>query len=112
MPKGMAESAVRREPNGAALAAVLAAAIGSAALGVLVLLGTTGVFSGPVLYGPAGGLSTRSTGAVVAWLIAWVVLHRQWKDREVAAGSVVKWSVALVLLSVLATFPPVWALLK
>jgi membrane associated rhomboid family serine protease len=100
------------QPNGAAMAAMLAAAIGSAAFGVLVLLGATGVYSAPVLYAPAGGLSTRSTLAVVAWLIAWFVLHRGWKDRTVSVSRVGAWTFSLVVASIAATFPPLWELLK
>lgn len=105
-------SAAQGQPNGAAMAAILAAAIGSAAFGVLVLLGATGVYSAPVLYAPAGGLSTRSTLAVVAWLLAWVALHRSWRDRTVPVGRVGTWAFALVFVSIVATFPPLWELLK
>lgn len=94
--------------HGAAHAAFLAAAIGGAALGLVVLLGEAGVFSAPSLYGPAGGLSGRSTIAVVAWLVAWVLLHRAWKDRA-APRSAFAWTCALVGFAVIATFPPVWA---
>ena len=104
--------AAQGQPNGAAMAAILAAAIGSAAFGVIVLLGATGVFSAPVLYAPAGGLSTRSTLAVVAWLLAWVVLHRRWRDRTVSVSRVGAWSFSLVFASIAATFPPLWELLK
>lgn len=97
------------EGHGAALAAVLAAAIGSAALGLLVLLGEAGVYSAPSLYAPAGGLSGRSTFAVVAWIVAWVVLHRRWAGRE-APRAAYTWAIALIVFSVLATFPPVWGI--
>jgi hypothetical protein len=93
--------------HGAALAAILAAAIGAAALGLLVLLAEAGVFSAPTLYGPAGGLSGRSTFAVVAWLVAWFVLHRMWSGKA-APRAAYAWAIALVLFAVLATFPPVW----
>jgi multisubunit Na+/H+ antiporter MnhG subunit len=105
-------SDVQQPATGAAAAAVLAAAIGSATLGLFVLLGATGVYSAPALYGPAGGLSTRSTLAVVAWLVAWAVLHLRWRGRSVALERVAGWSLALITAGVLATFPPLWALLK
>lgn len=96
--------------HGAAMAAILAAAIGSAALGLLVLLAEAGLFSAPSLYAPAGGLSGRSTFAVIAWLVAWVVLHRRWRQRA-APRSAFAWAMALVAFAVLATFPPVWGIL-
>ena len=98
-------------PNGAAMAAALAAAIGTAALGVLVLLGATRIYSAPTLYGPVGGLSTRSTVAVVVWLVAWWLLHRRWREREVS-GAPMKWVWVLIALGTIAMFPPVWELLS
>lgn len=107
-----AGSSAKQHLNGAAMAAILAAAIGSATLGVLVLLGAARLYSAPAIYGPAGGLSTRSTLAVLVWLVAWAVLHRRWQNQDVASERIGAWSLALVALSVLANFPPVWALLK
>ncbi len=97
--------------NGSALAAVLAAGIGAAAMGLAVLLNEAGIFAAPSLYAPAGGLSGRAAIAVIAWLIAWGLLHRRWKGREVAVQRVFVWTLALVGFAVLATFPPVWGLL-
>jgi hypothetical protein len=99
-----------RVSNGAALAAVLGAGIGSFAMGVFVLANEAGVFTAPSLYGPAGGLSGRSTFAVIVWLAAWGILHRRWQDRSVSPGPVVVWTLLLVALAVVATFPPVWGL--
>lgn len=97
-------------PNGAALAAFLAAGIGAAAMGAFVLLNEAGVFAAPSLYGPAGGVSGRTTFAVVVWLAAWGVLHARWKDREVEAGRIWTMTWALLVLALVATFPPVWGL--
>jgi hypothetical protein len=96
---------------GSTLAAVLAAGIGSAALGLAVLLNEAGIFTAPSIYAPAGGLSGRAAIAVVAWLVAWGILHTRWKNRDVAVGRVFAWTLGLVAFSVLATFPPVWGLL-
>lgn len=97
--------------NGAAMAAVLGAGIGSVAMGVFVLLNEAGVFAAPALYGPAGGVTGRTTFATIVWLIAWGVLHARWRSRDVASGSVFTWTVVLVVLAIVATFPPVWVLL-
>jgi hypothetical protein len=97
--------------NGAALAAALAAGIGALAIGLFVLAHEAGIYSAPSLYAPAGGLSGRATFAVVVWLAAWVLLHAKWKDREVAAGRVLTWAMVLTGLGIVATMPPVWALL-
>lgn len=110
----MNDDAVRAQPgirNGVAMAAVLAGGIGAFALGLFVILNEAGIYAAPSLYGPTGGLSGRSTFAVAVWLVAWGILHARWRDRDVAGGRVLAWSLALVGLGVLMTFPPVWALL-
>ena len=99
------------QKNGAALAAALAAGIGALVMGAFILVHEAGLYSAPSLYAPAGGLSGRSTFAVVAWLAAWALLHAKWKDRDVAAGRVLAWSLVLTGLGIVATMPPVWALL-
>jgi hypothetical protein len=96
--------------NGAAMAAFLAAGIGAFAMGLVVVLNETGVFAPPTIYAPAGGVSGRTTLAVVIWLLAWALLHFRWRDRIVHAGRV--WAVTLILiaLGILGTFPPIWSL--
>jgi hypothetical protein len=102
----------RREEiaNGAALAAFLGAGIGSFAVGFIVLLNEAGLFSAPTLYGPAGGLSGRTTIAVAIWLMAWAILHQRWKHRQLEAGRVHAVTLVLVGLGMLFVFPPLWQL--
>lgn len=97
--------------NGAAVAAVLAAGIGAFWMGLLVIASEAGIFTAPSLYGPSGGLSGRSTFAVIGWLVAWGILHARWRDRTVATARVLTWTLVLVGLAVVLTFPPVWGLL-
>jgi hypothetical protein len=97
--------------NGAALAAFLAAGIGAFAMGFVVILNEAGLFAAPALYGPAGGVSGRTTIAVVAWLIAWVVLHNRWKSRDMAAARAAVLTLVLIALGILLCFPPVWSVL-
>jgi multisubunit Na+/H+ antiporter MnhG subunit len=96
--------------NGAALAAFLGAGIGALALGLLVILNEAGVFRAPALYGPAGGVSGRTTFAAVIWLLAWFVLHKRWKLREIESRGVHTVTFILIALGLLLTFPPVWKL--
>jgi hypothetical protein len=98
--------------NGAALAAFLAAGIGSFALGLIVVLGEADIFSPPTIYAPSGGISGRTTLAVVIWLIAWAVLHARWKTRTLQPERV--WSITLILivLGILGTFPPFWSVVS
>jgi len=97
-------------PNGGAMAAYLAAGIGAFAMGLMVILNEAGVYAAPALYGPAGGVSGRTTLAVIGWVIAWAVLHSRWKAREVEAGRVQAITFALAGLGLLLCFPPVWSL--
>jgi hypothetical protein len=98
--------------NGPALAASLAAGIGSFALGLVVILNEAGIYAAPSLYGPAGGVSGRTTLAVVIWLVAWAVLHRRWRARTLAGRGIERWAAVLLALGLLFTFPPVWALVS
>jgi hypothetical protein len=97
--------------NGAAVAALLGAGIGAFAMGLVVILNEAGLFAAPALYGPAGGVSGRTTLAVVIWLIAWGALHRQWREREVEPRRVFVLTIALVGAGVLLCFPPLWSVL-
>jgi hypothetical protein len=105
------QSPALAETNGAAMAAVLGAGIGSAAVGAFVLLNEARLLAIPALYGPAGGVTGRTTLATIVWLLAWGVLHARWRSRDVASGPVLTWTVVLVVLGIVATFPPVWGLL-
>jgi hypothetical protein len=97
--------------NGSAMAAFLAGSIGAFAMGFAVILNEAGIFVAPTLYGPAGGVSGRTTLATIAWLVVWGGLHHRWKGREIASHRVYPVALALIGLGILATFPPVWALL-
>ena len=92
--------------NGSAMAAFLGAGIGAFAMGMFVLLNEAGILAAPALYAPAGGVSGRTTFATMAWLIAWGLLHRLWKAREMAPGRIYAVTLLLVALGALGTFPP------
>jgi hypothetical protein len=96
--------------NGSVAAAVLAAGVGSFAIGLFVILHEAGLFSAPALYRPSGGVSGRTTFAAVAWLLAWAFLHARWRGRRVDARVALTATLALVALGLLLTFPPVWRL--
>jgi hypothetical protein len=109
----MAASEGRNEEvaNGAALASFLGAGIGAFAMGVMVILNEAGWFVAPALYPPAGGVSGRTTIAVMIWLVGWAVLHRRWKSRQIESRLVHVVTMLLIGLGVCLTFPPVWKLL-
>jgi hypothetical protein len=97
--------------NGAGWAAFLAAGIGAFATGLIVVLNEAGLLAVPALYPPAGGVSGRTTLAVLVWLVAWAVLHMRWRGRSLAPGRLVTVISILIALGILGTFPPLWSLL-
>jgi hypothetical protein len=99
------------EANGAAMASALAAGVGAFAMGLFVVLNEAGRFAAPTLYGPAGGVTGRTTFATLVWLGAWGVLHVRWRARELAPGRVLALTLVLIVLGMLGTFPPLWSLL-
>jgi hypothetical protein len=94
-------------PNGAAVAAILAAAIGCAVLGIIIPLAEAVV---PIKnwlnwWNPGGPLVGKTSVAVIAYFVSWIVLHLLWKDRDIAFDTI--WKVSLVLLAIgfIGTFP-------
>ena len=98
-----------------ALAGVAAAATLSAGIGVFVLgLVTTLAAMVPALaniltfYVPAGPLSGKTTVAVAAWLISWLVLHGLWHGVPVPYARVLRWTLVLIAAGLVLSFPPVY----
>jgi hypothetical protein len=94
-------------PNGAAVAAILAAAIGCAVLGLIIPISEALPAFKAMLnwWNPAGPLTGKTTVPVIIYFVSWFVLHRMWKDREIAFDTI--WKVSLVLLAIgfIGTFP-------
>lgn len=105
------ESPTVTTSNGAALAAFMAAGIGAFTLGLVVILNEAGAFTVPALYAPAGGVSGRTTTAVVVWLLGWALLHRRWSGREIEGRRIPALTLVLTTLGVVMNLPPVWKLL-
>ncbi|TCT10122.1 hypothetical protein [Paralcaligenes ureilyticus] len=101
-------------PNGAGAAAILAAGIGCAALGILALLGDAFSTIKNLLnfYNPTGPLSGVTTVAIVVWLASWFILARKWDGRDVALNRVGVIAFILLALGLFLTFPPGMDLLQ
>ena len=95
-------------PNGPAAATVLAAGIGSALYGLIVLLAE----ANPALHDlmiinkDVGPLSGKTTFGMIAWLLAWGGLHALWHNRNVTFARVFTVTLVLLGLALLLTFPP------
>jgi hypothetical protein len=107
-PDTLVEPRLGPLPNGPAAAAVLATGIGCFALGLLTVLSTAFTPLANVLqfYQPTGPLTGVSTLAVVVWLIAWLVYHRLWRQKQMRFTTVLVVTLVLILLGVIGTFPP------
>ncbi|MDG4896574.1 MULTISPECIES: hypothetical protein [unclassified Mesorhizobium] len=101
-------------PNGPGAAAILAAGIGCAAIGILALAGDASKAINGLLnfYKPSGALSGVTTVAIIIWLAAWFILARRWGNKTVAMSRVNIGAFALLLVGVLLTFPPFMDLLQ
>jgi len=94
--------------NGPGAAAVLAAGVGAAALGVFAVLGDMwpAFKKLMIFYKPTGPLSGVTTSAVIVWLLAWAVLEWRWKQKTVRIGRVTVVACVLLVVGLLLTFPP------
>jgi len=101
-------------PNGPGAAAILAAGIGCASVGILALAGDASQAIGKTLnfYNPVGTLSGVSTLAIIVWLVAWFVLGSRWRTRTVDLGKVNVLAFVLLVVGFLLTFPPFMDLLQ
>jgi hypothetical protein len=101
-------------PNGPGAAAILAAGIGCAVVGILAFAGDASAAIGKFLnfYNPTGTLSGVTTVAIVIWLAAWFALSRLWQAKTVAIGNVNILAFGLLAVGFLLTFPPFIDLLQ
>lgn len=101
-------------PNGPGAAALLAAAIGCAALGIFALLGDAfhGIATFFKFYVPTGPLSGVTTSAIIVWLASWFALGKTWADRDVAIDKVSLVAFVLLAIGFALTFPPFMDLLQ
>src|SRR5512133_1959161 len=90
------------KPNGPVAAALLAGGIGSAVLGLVTLINeanaTSGFSKSLVWVKSVGGLSGKSSYAIIAFLLAWIVLHFAWKGKDIEFKTISV--IAFILLAI------------
>jgi hypothetical protein len=93
-------------------AAFFASGVGSVALGLMIILATASakINTGLVLVKPVGALSGKTTIAVVAFFVSWVIAHFAFRGRDIDLNRMFKASLVLVAIGVLFTFPPAFEL--
>jgi|SRR5215207_2535796 fluoride ion exporter CrcB/FEX len=96
-----------KRSEGPAVAALLAVGIGAFVLGVLTTLAeaSTTIREWLQLTDTVGPLSGKTTFAVIAWLIAWGVLHLALRERGRLTTGVLVSTGVLLALGLLGTFP-------
>lgn len=94
-------------PDGPLAAVLLAAGIGSFALGLLTTLAeaNTGFRERLILNAGVGPLSGKTVWATIIFLIAWAVLYGQMRHRDGLLRSATTAFIVLTLLGLLGTFP-------
>lgn len=107
-------SAPETLPNGPGAAAILAAGVGSLALGIFAFAGDA---SPPILrafnfWNPTGPLSGVTLTAVIVWLVVWFGLARSWATRNVKLRPVNVAAFVMLIGGLLLTFPPFMDLLQ
>jgi hypothetical protein len=102
----------RPEPNGGVAAAVIAAGIGCAVLGLLVVAAAASpqVSQWLTFYSPTGPLSGKAIVSSVVYLVAWPNLHYRLRDKQVDLYKAFMVTIILVALGIIGTFPPVYQL--
>jgi hypothetical protein len=95
--------------NGSGAAAILAAGIGSFVLAVLAIAGDKSgtIKSSLIFYKPTGPLSGVTTTAILIWFFTWGLSEWRWRKKTVALRRIAAISLALLVLSLLLTFPPI-----
>lgn len=97
------------QTNGAGAASVLAAGVGSSLLAVFAIIGDKSIAAKNffIFSRPTGPLSGVTTSAIILWIAIWIVLHLRWRTRTVQLARINAISIALLVLAVLLTFPPI-----
>jgi len=101
---------ITHSKNGPALAAILSAGIGCLILGIATVLAEASSTAKEAMnwWDPAGPLTGKTGIAVISWIVAWGILYRVWRNREL--GFLKTWAISLVLIALgwLGTFPPIF----
>lgn len=97
-------------PNGGIAAALIAAGLACALIGVVAVLGEASPAAKEFMtvFKPTGQLSGKTTFVSIIWLATWGVLHWGLRGREVNFRRAVRATWALVFLGLLGTFPPIY----
>jgi hypothetical protein len=102
--------------NGPVAAALLAGGIGSASMGIVTVLqemNDKSAFAKSLVWNKSvGGLSGKSSVAIIIFFVSWAILHYVWKDKDTDFARMSSIAIGLLFVGLLGTFPPFWSLFK
>jgi hypothetical protein len=110
----MGDNSAPMRVSGPGAAAVLAAAIGGFALGILALAADACPALARVLsfWNPTGPLSGVTDIAIAVWFVSWFALSRRWVGRNPNLQRINVAAAVLIGVGLLLTFPPFMDLLQ
>ena len=100
--------------NGPAVAALMAAAVACATLGLMVTLCELSPIHAQAwltVYAPAGPLSGKALAATLAYFLSWGTLGCVWRRRNLPLGRWLAVAGLLFIAGLLLTFPPIYEIL-
>lgn len=95
-------------------AAFIASGIGSLALGLAIVgaEANEGIKLFLTLSAPVGPLSGKTTVAVIAFLVSWVILHYIFRSRPIKLATSFIITLIMIALGLVLSFPPVFLLFE
>ncbi|MGA2562026.1 MAG: hypothetical protein ABSF96_00555 [Steroidobacteraceae bacterium] len=110
----MSDNSAPMRVSGPGAAAVLAAAIGGFALGILALAADASPALARILnfWNPTGPLSGVTDIAIAVWFLSWFALSRRWVGRNPYLQRINVAAAVLLGVGLLLTFPPFMDLLQ
>jgi hypothetical protein len=115
LENGQAESLASTEVSTADRAmgaSMIASGIGAVVLGILVVLAEANaqIKSALAWSSAVGPLSGKTSLMVLAFLVSWAVLHYIFQRRAVRLTTSFIWTISLLAVGLVLTFPPVYTL--
>lgn len=102
----------RDKSDGPVAAAIIAGGVGAFALGLFTILSEASASfkTFVTLNDGVGSLSGKAVFTVVAWLVAWAVLHVALRTKSMDAMKATLIALVLVAVGVVATIPPIFTM--
>lgn len=99
-------------PNGPVAAALIAGGFGAAVTGLMTALAeaSTPLRNALNWYNPVGPLSGKTAVGVIAFFLAWLVLHMSMRGKNVNFSRAATIAFILLAIGLILTFPPVFDL--